>query len=61
MAAPKDKTRSGAEISDAERSDPDAAWEATVTKGMKETEGEMMLQWASIVMIGIAVLGYFYM
>lgn len=53
-------TKSGAEMTEAERTAPDAAWEATVTKGMKETENEMMLQWVSIVIIGLAVYGYFY-
>lgn len=47
-------------MTEAERSAPGAAWEATVTKGMKETENEMILQWVSIVMIGIAIYGYFY-
>lgn len=55
------KTASSAEITDAEKSSPDAAWEATVTKGMKETEGEMILQWVSILMIGLAVFGYMYL
>lgn len=62
--APNTKTKkaaSSAEITDAEKSSPDAAWEATVTKGMKETEGEMILQWVSIVIIGLAVFGYMYM
>lgn len=54
------RVTSGAEMTEAERTDPNAAWEATVTKGMKETENEMILQWVSIVMIGIAVYGYFY-
>ncbi|ROV95971.1 hypothetical protein VMCG_07978 [Cytospora schulzeri] len=53
----KVRVTSGAEMTEAERSAPDAAWEATVTKGMKETENEMILQWVSIVMIGIAVYG----
>lgn len=56
----KEPVASGAEMTEAERSAPDAAWEATVTKGMKETESEMLLQWVSIVMVGIAVWGYFY-
>lgn len=55
------KTASSAEITEEERSAPDAAWEATVTKSMKETESEMMIQWVSIVMIGIAVFGYLYL
>lgn len=55
------KKSSGAEITEAERNDPNAAWEATITKGMKETESEMFLQWISIVMIGVAVAGYFYL
>ncbi|KAI7778197.1 hypothetical protein LA080_002544 [Diaporthe eres] len=46
------KKSSGAEITEAERNDPNAAWEATITKGMKETESEMFLQWISIIMIG---------
>lgn len=60
MAAPQNKSKSSAEITEEERASPDAAWEATVTKGMKETENEMILQWISIVMIGIAVFGYLY-
>jgi hypothetical protein len=52
---------SGAEITEAERTDPNAAWEATITKGMKETESEMLLQWISIIMIGLAVAGYMYL
>lgn len=32
-----------------------------MTKGMKETESEMIMQWVSILMIGLAVFGYFYM
>lgn len=55
------KKSSSAEITEAERNDPNAAWEATITKGMKETESEMFLQWISIVMIGVAVAGYFYL
>lgn len=60
MAGSKPKTASSAEITEAEKSSPDAAWEATVTKGMKETEGEMILQWVSMLMIGLAVFGYLY-
>lgn len=56
----KTKSASSAEITEAEKSSPDAAWEATVTKSMKETESEMVLQWASILMIGLAVFGYVY-
>lgn len=56
----KEPVNTGAEMTEAERSAPGAAWEATVTKGMKETENEMILQWVSIVMIGIAIYGYFY-
>lgn len=55
------KKSSGAEITEAERNDPNAAWEATITKGMKETESEMFLQWISIIMIGAAVAGYWYL
>ena len=51
---------STAEMTEAERNDPNAAWEASVTEGMKETEHQMMIQWVSIVMIGIAVYGFFY-
>ncbi|KAH8763288.1 hypothetical protein F5883DRAFT_716257 [Diaporthe sp. PMI_573] len=51
------KKPSGAEITEEERNDPNAAWEATITKGMKETESEMFLQWISIIMIGVAVAG----
>lgn len=51
----------GAEMTEAERTAPDAAWEATVTKGMKETENEMIMQWVAIVVIGIAIYGYFYL
>lgn len=57
----KTTAKSSAEITEAEKSSPDAAWEATVTKGMKETEGEMILQWLSILMIGLAVFGYMYL
>lgn len=60
MAGNKLKTTSSAEITEAEKSSPDAAWEATVTKGMKETENEMIMQWISIFMIGLAVFGYLY-
>lgn len=60
MAGNKLKTTSSAEITEAEKSSPDAAWEATVTKGMKETESEMIMQWISIAMIGLAVFGYLY-
>lgn len=60
MAGTKLKTTSSAEITEAEKSSPDAAWEATVTKGMKETENEMIMQWVSIFMIGLAVFGYLY-
>lgn len=60
MAGNKNKTVSSAEITEAEKSSPDAAWEATVTKGMKETENEMIIQWVSIVMIMLAVFGYLY-
>lgn len=61
--APKTKSKaaSSAEITEAEKSSPDAAWEATVTKGMKETESEMVLQWISILMIGLGVFGYIYL
>ncbi|KUI73317.1 hypothetical protein VM1G_11912 [Cytospora mali] len=38
------RVTTGAEMTEAERADPNAAWEATVTKGMKETENEMILQ-----------------
>lgn len=55
------KKSSGAEMTEEERNAPGAAWEATVTKGMKETESEMFLQWISIVMIGLAVAGYLYL
>lgn len=54
------RVASGAEMTEAERTDPNAAWEATVTEGMKETEHQMMIQWVSIVMIGLAVYGFFY-
>lgn len=57
----KTKTARSAEITEAEKSSPDAAWEATVTKGMKETESEMILQWISVLMIGLAVFGYLYL
>lgn len=60
MAGNKNETGSSAEITEAEKSSPDAAWEATVTKGMKETENEMIIQWVSIVMIMLAVFGYLY-
>lgn len=53
--------KSSAEMTEAERNAPGAAWEATVTKGMKETESEMFLQWLSIIMIGLAVAGYLYL
>lgn len=51
---------SSAEISEAERTDPNAAWEATVTENMKDTESQMILQWISVLMIGVAVFGYLY-
>lgn len=60
MAGNKIKPTSSAEITAAERADPDAAWEATVTEGMKETESQMILQWVSVLMIGVAVFGYLY-
>lgn len=53
--------KSTAEMTEEERNAPGAAWEATVTKGMKETESEMFLQWLSIIMIGVAVAGYLYL
>lgn len=49
-----------AEMTEEERQAPGAAWEATVTKGMKETEKQMIFQWICILMVGIAVYGYFY-
>lgn len=58
MAKKKSK---GAEMTEAERNAPGAAWEATVTKGMKETESEMVLQWLSVIVIGVAVAGYVYL
>lgn len=61
MAGNKVKPASSAEISDAERTDPNAAWEATVTEGMKETESQMVLQWLSVVIVGAAIAGYLYM
>lgn len=60
MARKATKTASSAEISEAERTDPNAAWEATVTQGMKETESQMVLQWVSVLMVGVAVYGYLY-
>lgn len=60
MAGNRSKVASSAEITEAEKSSPDAAWEATVTKGMKETESEMIMQWIAILMIGLAVFGYMY-
>lgn len=60
MAGNKSKTVSSAEITEAEKSSPDAAWEATVTKGMKETETEMIMQWVVILVIGLAIFGYMY-
>lgn len=60
--APKKTARvvQSAEMTEEERQAPGAAWEATVTKGMKETEKQMILQWICILMVGIAVYGYFY-
>lgn len=60
MAGNANKPVSSAEISEAERSDPNAAWEATVTESMKDTESQMILQWVSVVVIGVAVFGYLY-
>lgn len=60
MAGNKTKPASSAEISEAERTDPAAAWEATVTENMKDTESLMILQWVSVLMIGVAVFGYLY-
>lgn len=60
MAGNKIKPASSAEITEAERMAPDAAWEATVTESMKDTETQMVLQWVSVLMIGVAVFGYLY-
>lgn len=61
MAPTKRKQVSSAEITEAEKSNPDVAWEATVTKGMKETESEMIVQWAAIIIIGLVVFGFMYL
>lgn len=60
MAGKRTKSASSAEISEAERTDPNAAWEATVTQGMKGTERQMVLQWLSVAMVVVAVLAYIY-
>lgn len=52
---------SGAGITEAEKTDPGVAWEATETLGVEETQNQLLIQWVSILMAGVAVCGYFYL
>ncbi|KAI1077726.1 hypothetical protein F5B20DRAFT_551145 [Whalleya microplaca] len=54
------KKKSGAGITMEERTGPGVAWEAAATNGTDETQKEMMVQWAFIILLGVAAYGYCY-